>query len=187
MHSVLNGYVSGAENTHDLGEYLPDHRTVKLNGQEYEGWVFKNGGCPREIIARLARAYARYYRVIAPLLEPPVPDSPHTEGPEYEAWKAEVELDRQARERAADDNDLAYARYLTDCTLALVPTIPERDVALVPTERLEALLLDLGFFDPRRGVQVSQEQAADSESAPLTSTSPSPDSPSSTESDQTNS
>jgi hypothetical protein len=193
MHSVMNGrgpngYVAAAD-AYDLGDYLPDHREVKLNGVVYEGWVAKEGGCPRDVIARLARAFRRYIRVIGPLLADPVPEPPDFAEPsERQAYETAVEMDRQERERAADDQDIAYTRYLTDCVLALVPTIPAPEVEITPEHKLEGLLHELGYFSNKStGIAQETQEVIQVDADPLISTSPQPDSAPSTESVQTNS
>lgn len=211
MHAV-NGRADLAGPRIDLGDFLPERREIRINGQDYLGWVVKDGHYPREVLARLGRAYRRYLTAIAALLaEPPVwlcvdcsvaqrkltaaqrrkgesVVCTHTDFPEYEIFEREVAEDLLARRKAGEDQDIAYARYLTEAVLALVPNVLESEINLMPTETVELLLRQLGYFDPERDQPVTEKEGAENAGAPpLTGDSSLPVSLGSTESTQTTS
>lgn len=127
-----NGRADLVGPTIQLGDFLPEHRIVVLNGQQYSAWVTTNKRYPRSIMARLDRAAREYNRVILPLLQP----------------LAEGEEPSEARYRAAEEQPEAWSGYVTKAVLLLIPQLQESELELVDLDSLETLLRDLGYFPP---------------------------------------
>jgi hypothetical protein len=115
-----------------LGDFLPERRQVVINGQTYNAWVTTNRRYPRSIMARLDKAARTYNRVIAPIWDP----LPEGQEPD------------EARLKAAEDQPEAWAAYVCEAVIQLVPGVTESDLDLIDTDTLAELLTQLGYFKP---------------------------------------
>lgn len=148
-----------------LGDFLPERRAVVVNGQTYSAWVTKNRRFPRSVQAELDMARNRYTRVVGPLLAPQ--DAEDDANAETQASRA------QAIEQA----DVAYARYLTDSLVALVPGLGEQEADLIDQESVVRLLTELGYMDaPEQASETPPTEAKEKDDGPLTGASSPPDS-----------
>lgn len=147
-----------------LGDFLPERREVVLNGQKYLAWVVANRRFPRSVQAQLDQARNRYMRTVAPLLS---------------AQASEDPVDAAERQRALDAADVAYARYVTDALVALVPGLGEQEADMIDPDGANTLLTELGYLQP---VAAPDEPAAEGrgDADPLTGDSSAPVSPATT-------
>lgn len=168
-----NGRADIVGSTIQLGDFLPEKRKVVLNGQAHDAWVVTNGRYPRRIMLELEQASRSYTTAIEPLrtllgriMEPDI--------------LAEIMAD-PVKQAALDAQPLAWDRYITDCILALIPTMLESELELVGLGNLEQLLRDLGYLQPLDANDDESVEAAESQVTPLTGDSLLQDLPDSTQ------
>jgi len=139
-----------------LGDFLPERRQVVINGQTYNAWVTTNRRYPRSIMARLDKAARAYNRVIMPLWDP----LPEGQEPD------------EARLKAAEDQPEAWAEYVCEAVIQLVPGVTESDLDLIDTDTLANLLTELGYFKPPAAgsdaVETTPGEVATGEETPST-------------------
>lgn len=142
-----------------LGDFLPEQRTVVLNGIEYRAWVATNRRYPRRIMVALDAASRRYTKVIQPLIV----DLPA----EKDVLPGEWEELLADREDAIEAQQAAYNSYVSECVSLLVQNLPESEADLIPLEDAEKLLRALGLFRPVESSELKTE-GEDKEQIPLT-------------------
>lgn len=150
-----------------LGDFLPERREVELNGQRYLAWVVTNRRFPRSVQAELDSARVRYMRVVGPLLQQAQAGDDAGEIPAQ---------DRAERERAIEQADVAYAHYMTEALVALVPGLGEQEADLIDVNAANRLLVELGYFKP---AEAPAEASGDAD--PLTGAPSQVDSPATTQ------
>jgi hypothetical protein len=129
---TMNGRAEVVGPPIQLGDFLPERRQVVINGQTYMGWVTTNRRYPRSIMARLDKAARVYNRLIAPIWDP----LPEGQEPD------------EARLKAVEDQPEAWAAYVCEAVIQLVPGVTESDLDLIDTDTLANLLTELGYFKP---------------------------------------
>lgn len=129
---TMNGRADVVGPPIQLGDFLPERRQVIINGQTFMGWVTTNRRYPRSIMARLDKAARAYNRVIAPIWDP----LPEGQEPD------------ESRLKAVEDQPEAWAAYVCEAVLQLVPGVTESDLDLIDTDTLANLLTELGYFKP---------------------------------------
>jgi len=137
MHTSLNGRADTVGPPINLGSFLPERRVVVINDIPHDAWVTTNRRYPRRVQAQLDHYRGRYMDVVGPFLE----SQPEESVPDED--KAEY---FQRRQRAIDEADEAYQRYVTDSLMALIPTLDEETAELINTPQAEELLRQLGYF-----------------------------------------
>lgn len=141
----------------ELGDFLPERRQVKLNGNFYDAWVTTNHRYPRSVMVKLDRAARVYNRVIDPLLPEDQRLMPLTE----------EELPA-ARLRAIEEQPTAWADYVQEAIRLLVPGTQESELELVDTNTLHDLGQQLGYFPPNDRLPDEVPESAGEETSPLT-------------------
>jgi hypothetical protein len=159
MTTSMNGRADIVGSPIELGDFLPEKRVVKLNGQSYEAWVTTNRRYPRRIQSQLDRYSGRYQRVV-------------------DALKQE-DIESYEREALVEQADEAYQTFVSDSIMALVPGLPEQDVDLIDIDSAVRLLRELGYFKMPDASEVA-ERKEDGDQDPLTGDTSPEDSPAST-------
>lgn len=177
--TMVNGRADVVGAALELGEFLPEKRPVRINGNTYYAWLISDGHYERNVLARTARAYARYLQRMEPLTRAPLPKPAEVEGPIYEAWKRESDADLVKRNEAMANQEVWYDEYLTEVALLLVPGLQETEANLIPRDKIKELFEELGFWTANEKVDAEVEKAATE--APLDGPTSLPVSSSSTE------
>jgi hypothetical protein len=181
MHSVANGRADTVGPAIQLGDFFPERRAVVINGETHQAWVTTNRRYPRPVQAQLDRYRNRYLSTAEPTLRPELND-PEAVAKLTPEERAELLSERVALVEAADD---AYEVFLTDALMALIPTLDQQTVDMIPREAIESVLRDLGYFSDPTPVESTSESSSASggteEAAPLTGDISTPDSAVSTQ------
>lgn len=143
-----------------LGDFLPEQRTVVLNGTEYRAWVTSNRRYPRRIMVALDSASRRYSKVVQPLMVD-LPNEKDVLPSEWEELLAE-------REEAIETQQAAYNSYVSECVSLLVQNLPESEADLIPLEDAEKLLRTLGLFRSIESPEPEKTEGEIKEPIPLT-------------------
>lgn len=156
MVGTANGRADLVGSPIELGDFLPEKRQVKLNGRTYEAWVSTNRAYPRRLQAQLDRYKRRYDKVLEPLT---VADDA---SPDDKPTPEEIEA-------AVDRAEEAHQQFVTDAVMVLVINLSEDEAELIPLERAEWLLRELGYFKPLDELsEDSTSEVSQSDADPLT-------------------
>src|SRR6185437_4333113 len=125
--------------TLQLGDFLPERREVRLNGQTHQAWVTTNSRYPRRIMAELDSAARTYNVAIEPIRDIiGLPDA-----------MEQIAAD-PLKMTALENQPVAWDRYITSAVAALIPTVLESELELVDLPVLEQWLRDLGYLPSLR-------------------------------------